>query len=188
MAFGLVIDDLRVFFVGLVVVFARRLLQFGNRIGCPHVLLAFGAPRIFATCCQFVLQHFFFTERAQMHRNGFLRHFKQTQTTDIARCACEIFIHQVFLQTNGFKNLRTCVRHIGRNTHFRHDFLQAFADRLDEILNRLRGFFVLNQTFLHHVGQGRERKVGVHRLCTVAAKQGKMMHFACRASLYHQTR
>ena len=186
MAFGLIVDDLRVFFVGLVVVAAGGLLQFRNRIRRPHMLFAAVTPCVFAAGCQFFLQILLVAKGFGMHGNGFLRHFEQTQTADIGRCAFEVFIHQFLLQADCLENLRAGIRHIGGNTHFRHDFLQAFAHRFDEIFNRFGRFFVFNQTFLHHIGQGRERQIRMYRFRAKAAEQGKMMHFARAGRFYHQ--
>ena len=117
-AFGLIVDDLRVFFVGLVVVAAGGLLQFRNRIRRPHMLFAAVTPCVFAAGCQFFLQILFTTKGFGMHGNGFLCHLKQAQTADIGRCAFEVFIHQFLLQADGLENLRAGVGHIGGNTHF----------------------------------------------------------------------
>ena len=47
-AAALVVDELRVFLVGLVVVGARRVLQLGDRVRRPHVLFAAHAPLVLA--------------------------------------------------------------------------------------------------------------------------------------------
>ena len=50
MAAALVVDQLGVFFVGIPIVGARAVLEFGNRVGGPHVFFAPRTPGVFATC------------------------------------------------------------------------------------------------------------------------------------------
>ena len=53
----LVVDDLCVLFVGVEIVGAGAVLQLGNRIGRPHVVLASGAPCVLTARIQHVGQH-----------------------------------------------------------------------------------------------------------------------------------
>ena len=53
----LVVDDLRILFVGVEIVGARAVLQLCNRIRRPHVVLASGAPCVLAARIQHVGEH-----------------------------------------------------------------------------------------------------------------------------------
>jgi len=117
-AFRLIIDDLRVLFIGAEVIRTGRVLQFCNRIRRPHVLFTTHAVRIFATCIECICQYRISAECRFVQAQCFFCYFKYTDTFDVRRSAFEVFLDQRFVEADGFKNLRAAIRHIGRNTHF----------------------------------------------------------------------
>ena len=80
MTFGLVVDDLRVFFVRVPVVGARAVLQFCNCIRCPHVFFTTCSPCVLATRFQTVGQHRAVAKRGLVHAYTFFCYFKNANT------------------------------------------------------------------------------------------------------------
>ena len=87
-AFGLIVDDLRVFFVGLVVVFAAGGLFAISAIASGvHICSSLRLRHAYSPPVANFLANLACLKGFGMHGNGFLRRFKQTQTADIGRCA-----------------------------------------------------------------------------------------------------
>ena len=139
MATALVVDDLCVLFVGGPVVAPGAVLQFGNRVRCPHVVFAPGAPGVFAACVQHGGQHRVVAERTVVHADGFFGDFKNAYALHATRCAGEILVNGLAVDTDGLKQLSAAVRHVGRHAHLGHDLGQAFADSFDIVVNRFVG-------------------------------------------------
>ena len=186
MTLVLVVDDLCVLFVRAEVVRACAVLQLGNRIRRPHVLFATGAPSVFTASVEHVGEHWVFAEGCLVHANAFFGHFENADAFDAARCAGEILLHGFGVDTDGFKQLRTAVRHVGRHAHLGHDLRQAFADGFDVVVDRLLGRQISWQIFVQ-IGQCFEREVGVHVFCAVACQHSEVVHFAGAAGFDHQT-
>ena len=133
MALGLVVDDARVFLVGVEARLPRRVLQLGDRVRRPHVLFAADAECVFATGVERIGQHRVGAERLAVQAYFLLGHFEQADALDIGRGAGEILVDQFARQAHRLENLRAGVGHVGGNPHLGHDFQQSLADRLDEI-------------------------------------------------------
>ena len=58
----------------------------------------------------------------------------QTHTTNGAHLGTEVAAQQVFAQSDALENLRTAIRADGRDTHLRHNLLQALVHRLNVVL------------------------------------------------------
>src|SRR4030095_204250 len=90
-AMRLLVDDLGVFAIGRVRVCACRMLQLGDRVGGPSVVLAAHAPCIFATCVQHILEDgIVLVERVAVDANGFFGNLEETNTLDARGCAGEV--------------------------------------------------------------------------------------------------
>jgi hypothetical protein len=185
-AAALVIDDLGVFLVGVPVVGAGAVLQLGNRVGAPHVLLAAGAPGVFAAGVQHGGQHRVVTKRRLVHADGFLGNLEDTDAFDPARRAGEVLGHRGAVEANGFEQLRAAVAHVGAHAHLGHDLRQALADRLDVVVDGFLGGQVAGQVLVDR-RQGFHRQVGVHGFGAVTGQHTKVVHFARGAGFHHQT-
>ena len=185
-ALALVVDQLGVFLEGAEVVGARRVLQLGNHVGCPHVLLATRAPGVLAAGFQHGLEHRVVAERRQVVANGFLGDLEDTDAFDAAGRASEVLVDGVGAQANGLEQLRAAVAHVGAHAHLGHDLRQALADCLDVVVDGLLARQVVRQV-LAHVQQGFHRQVGMDGFGAVAGKHGEMVDFARRTGFNDQT-
>ena len=182
----MVVDDLGVFLVGVPVVGARAVLQLGDGVGRPHMLLAAHAPDVLAACVQCVGQHRVFAVGHFMGAQGFFGDVKHADAFDAAGGAGEVLADGLAGQANGFKQLRAAVAHIGAHAHFGHDLGQAFAHGFDVVVN---GFFGAQGTrqARAHVRQGFHRQVGMYRFCAVTGQNREVVYLAGAARLHHQT-
>ena len=185
-AAALVVDDLGVFLVGAEVVGAGAVLQFGNRIRRPHMLLAARPPGIFATGVERVGQHRVGAECGAVHANGLFGNLEYAYAFHPAGRASEILVHGLAGQANRFKQLRAAVAHIGRHAHLGHDLGQAFANRLDVVVNRLVGTQVAAEVLVE-VHQGFHRQVRVYRFSPKTCEHGEMVNLARRAGFHDQS-
>ena len=181
----LVVDDLREFLVGLERVGARAVLQLGDRVGRPHVLLAAHAPGVLAAGVEHARQHRVGAERRAVHADRLLGDLEHADAADLARGAAEVLVDQLALEPDRLEELRAAVRHVGRDAHLRHDLGQALADRLDVVADRLLGRQLAGQLAVQR-DQRLEREVRVHRLGAVAGEHAEVVHLARRAGLDHQ--
>jgi len=182
---ALVVDDLRVFLVGLVGVGAAGVLQLGDGVRRPHVLFAAYAPGVFAAGVEHRGQQRVVGEGGPMSADRLFHDLEQADSADVARGAAEVLVHQPACQTHRLEDLRTAVTHVGADAHLRHDLVQALADRLDVVLD---GFVAIDaaRLALVHRRQRFHREVRMDRLGTIAGQQRKVMDLACRAGLHHQ--
>ena len=120
-ALGLVVDELGVFLVRVPVVGARAVLQLGNRIGRPHMLLTAHTPGVFATGFQRVGQHRAVAKGGVVHTDGFFGDVEHANALDAAGCAGEVLGHGGSGQANRLEQLGAAVAHIGADTHLGHD-------------------------------------------------------------------
>ncbi|OIQ78884.1 hypothetical protein GALL_394080 [mine drainage metagenome] len=181
----LVVDQLRVFLVGLVVVRPRRVLQLGDHVGGPQVFLAAHAPRVLAAAVERGGQQRVGAERVAVHAQRFLRDLEHADAADLARRSGEVLVDQVARQPDRLEDLRAAVAHVGRDTHLRHDLLQPLADRLDVVGHRFLGRELAGQ-LARQLGDRLQRQVGMHRFGAVAGEHRHMVHFARAAGLDDQ--
>ena len=108
----------------------------------------------------------------------------EARAFDTASDAAETQINDFFAQTNGFKQLRATVRGDGRDTHLRHDFQQALADRLAVV--RLR-FQWIAQHFTAAVQVSKDivRQPWVNSGRTKAQQHSKVMRVTGRTGFNH---
>ena len=184
-AAALVVDDLRVLFVGGPVVAPGAVLQFGNRVRCPHVVFAACAPSVFAAGVQHGGQHRVVAERTVVHADGFFGDLKNTYALHAAGRAGEIFVNRFAVDTDGLKQLRAAVRHVSGHAHLGHDFGQSFADGFDVVVNRFVSRQITGQAFVQ-LSQRFHGQIRMNGFCAIACKHRKVMHFAGAAGFDDQ--
>ena len=120
-----------------------------------------------------------------MHAQSFFGNFKNADTLNTCRCAGEVFVHGFCVDADGFKQLRTAIRHVGADTHFGHDLGQAFAHRFDVVVDGFVGRQIARQLFVQRL-QCFHGKVRMNGFCTVTCQHRKVMHFAGCTRFHHQ--
>ena len=70
-----------------------------------------------------------------MFAHGFLHDFEKSDAFHTGRCAVEIAIHKITLQTDGFKNTGAPVTHQGGDAHFGHNFREPLPQGRHVIRN-----------------------------------------------------
>ncbi len=181
----LVVDDLRVFLVGVVVAGAGGMLQLGDGVGRPHMFFAAGAPGVVAASIEHIGEHGRIAEGFAVHAQRFFAHLEHADAFDLRGSAGEVFVHQRARQAHSLEDLRAAVAHIGGNAHFGHHLLQALADGLDVVGDGLLGAEIARQVF-GHCRNGVERQIRVHRFGAIAREHGEMMRFARATGFHHQ--
>src|SRR5712664_2334070 len=171
-ALRLVVDDGGVFLVGLRGVLPRRLLQFGDRIRRPHVLLAAHAPGVLAARIQHRFEHrIVLVERSLVDADRLFGNLENIYALDRGGRAAEVFVHERSRETDRLEDLRAGVGHVGGDAHLGHHLLQALADRLDEVLDRLPAVdFGSEVASRRKVKQRFEREIRMHGFGPVAAE------------------
>ena len=160
------------------------MLELGDRIRRPHVLFAADAILILAPGVERVAQHGAVAERELMQPERFVRDLEQADPLDVARGPREVLVGERGVQSDRLEDLRTAIRLIGRDAHFGHDLVQAFADRLDVTLGRFLRRHLGH--ILVQLAQRLEGQVRVDRLRAVPGEQRELMHLACRTRLHDQ--
>ena len=188
MSLRLVVDDPCILPVRVVGVLSRRVLELGDGVRGPHVLLAANAKGVLAAGVERVLEHRIVAECRPVNADRLLGHLEHTDSLDVRIGAGEVFLHQAARQTDRLEDLCAGIRHIGRDAHLGHHLAKTFSDRLDEVLARLVGVHIFELALLGKCDEGLERQVRVDRFGTEAAKQAEVMHLAGRAGLHHQPR
>ena len=157
-------------------------LQVGDGLRVPGVLDAVLAPRELSLILQQCLLF-----GSLMQTDGIAGDLLQTDTADGTRLSAEVTSQQVFAQSDALENLRTTIRADGRDTHLRHDLLQAFVDGLDIVLLS-RSIFLLNLTALHQIVEDGEGHVRTQRTCTIAQQQRCVHRLTNLTALHNQRR
>src|SRR5450830_1198016 len=181
----LVVDDLRVFLVGVEVVGAGGVLQLGDGVRRPQVVFAAHAVGVFATGVQAFGQHGVLAEGQVMQAHGFFRHFKEANAFHVRRGALEVLVDHRLVQADRLEDLGAAVGHIGRNAHLRHHLQQALADGFREVVDGLFRRDVVRQR-VGQFGQGFHRQVRVHGFGTVAGQQREVVRLAGRAGFHDE--
>ena len=128
------------------------------------------AKCIFSAGLKGISQHGVVAKGAAVNTQRFFGHLKHTDAFHIRGGSSEIFVNKCARQSDGFKNLRTGVRHVGRNAHLGHHFTKTFANGFDEIFNRLLAVEVCSeQAAFTHIKQRFHGEIRVDRLGAVAA-------------------
>ena len=128
-----------------VVSLSRGELQLGYRFWVPSMLDTILAPRELAL----ILQHGLLL-CSLMQTDSVAGNLLQANTTDGADLCAEISSQQILAQADRLKDFRTTIGADGRDTHLRHDLLQALIHCLDIVLLG-RCILLLNLAFLHQI-------------------------------------
>ena len=113
------------------------MLEPGDRVRCPHMLLAAHAIGVLAARLECRGEHRVGTEGRAMRAQRLFGHLEHPDPFDLRGRPGEILLNERARQSDRLKDLRAAVRHVGRDPHLRHDFQQALADRLDVVRHRL---------------------------------------------------
>ena len=186
-ATALVVDQLGILFVRVETAVSRAVLQLGNHIGRPHVLLAPGAPGVLAPRIEHVGEHRIFGVSQAVGANGLFSNRKDANALHPGGRSSEILLHSLGVNADGFKQLSAAVTHVGGDAHFGHDLGESLADGLHVVVNGFVGREVARQVLVNGL-QGLHGQVRVHRLGAVTRQHGEVVNFACRAGLHHQAR
>ncbi len=181
---ALVVDEGSVLLVGRGIAGPGGVLQLGDRVRRPRMLLAADPVGIFAAGIEHGGEHRVGAEGLPVTTDRLLRDLEHADALDAAGGAGEILIDEAALQADRLENLRPGVGHVGGDAHLRHHLAQALAHRLGEVLDVLLGFLGIA---VGEIGERVQRQVGMHGFRAVAAQQRKVMHLARRAGLDHQT-
>ena len=155
------------------------MLQLGNGVRRPHVVFAAHAIGVFAAGVERVREHRIAAERRLVYAHRFFGDLEYADAFNVRSRAGEVLVDQRARQADRLENLCARVRHVSRNAHLGHDFAQALADRLDEILDRLFAVSTgTKQVPLRSVKQRFQCEVRMHRFRAIAAEQREMMDFA----------
>ena len=161
---------------------AHRMLQFGDRLRRPGMVLAAQSKGVIAAEIEHVLVERVVAISVLVPRDRLLRDLAQPHAFDRRRRAGEVFLDKIAGETDGVEDLRPAIGLVGRDPHLGDDFEDPLADRLDVVLLHLFGAerqIVLDAHLLER-GKG---EIGVDRLRAVAGQRTEMMHLARLAGL-----
>ena len=113
-----------------------------------------------------------------MGTDRFLGDLENADAADVGGRAGEVLVDQRTRQADGLEYLRTGVRHIGGDAHFRHHLAQTLAHGFDEILDSFVAVDTVDLAAVGNVEYGLQRQVGMHGFRAVTAEHCKVMHFA----------
>ncbi len=153
------------------------MLELGDHVRCPHVIFATDTEGILATDVEHVAKHGIGGEGRQMRTHGFFGNFIEANTADLAGGARKVVGDEVGVEADRLEDLRSTVRQVGRNTHLRHDLVEAFVDRLDVVLQRILGL-VTCQVLDGGIGKPRADRLGA-----IGSEEGELMDLAYRAGI-----
>ena len=122
-----------------------------------------------------------------MQGNGVAGNLLQSHTANGAHLCAEVAAQQVFTQSDRLEDLRTTIGTDGRDTHLRHDLLQALIHRLDVVF-LCGGVLLLNLAMLHQIIEHGEGHVRAQGTGSVAQQQGCVHHLTDLAALHNQCR
>ena len=165
----LCVDERRILFEALEA-FSRgdfldetAVLQSGDGVGIVEVVFALGAELIIASNGQLRAGLGSAGKRMAVLADGLFGEHVQAHAADAGDGAGEVAVHQIFVEADGFEDLRAAITLQRGDAHFREGFEEAFVDRLPEILN---GASYLLRRF--------ERQIRIYSARPIADQQGKV--------------
>ena len=161
------------------------MLQVGDRIRGPCVILAAGADGVFAADIEEAAVDRRVAERIGMAPYGLFGDLGKADALDAGVGAGEVLGDEIRLQSDGVEDLRAAIGLIGRDAHLRHDLEQALADRLDVTLDDVLVVERAGQAVLQR-DHALEREIGVDGFRAVTGKTGEVVHFARLAGFDHE--
>ena len=184
--FFLPVDVFRVFPVFLPVVAAHRLLECGDSFRRPEMRFAILAVVIAAACVEDFQCARFRLERLQVAGMSLHGNFFIADAADARSGAGKDVIYHLLIKPDRFKYLRAAVAPQRRDSHFRHDLENTFADRADIVFYRGCGIHFFQLVVLDQLGHGFQRQIGVDRSSAVSQQQNVMHDFTGFAGFQHQ--
>ena len=175
----LLVDNLGPSLESIIIAFPRSQLQLSNRLWVPGVLDAVLAP-----CKETLILKHGLLLGLLVQADGIAGNLLQAYTTDGAHLCAEISSQQVLAQTDALKNLGATIAADGRDTHLRHDFLQALIHCLDIILLG-SSVLLLNLVMLHQIVEDGECHVWAEGAGTIAQQQGGVHGLANLTALHN---
>src|SRR5262245_37239428 len=117
------------------------------------------------------------------------RDLVESDATEAADGAREVFVHELAAESDGFEDLRPGVRRDGAHAHLRHHLEDALATRLDVVLDRLVRIHATEavQVLGDHVLDRLEGEVRVDRTRPVPDEERHVMHLAGVAAFENET-
>ena len=111
----------------------------------------------------------------------------QTDTANSARLCAEVTAQQILAQSDALEYLCTTIGANGRDTHLRHNLLQALIHSLDIVFLGC-SIFLLNLSTLHQVVEDGEGHIRTQCAGTIAQQQGRMHRLTNLATLHDKSR
>ena len=184
--FGLIVDELCVFFERGVIVVAARLLQEVNRLGVEQMQFPVLPILVLAVSLERMA-----VERERRECPGMLllrlqRDLVQADASDPGWRPGEVFVDQLLAEADRLEDLRATVGLNSRYPHLGHYLYDAFDDGLDVAFDRVVVGDVLQHPFVDHVIQTLEGQVRIDGLGTIADQQTEVVHLTRLSRLEHQ--
>ena len=180
---GLVVDGGRVLLELLEVGFPDGVLQGGDRVRCPDMLLAPQAEGQLAAGVEGIAEVVRSAVRLPMPADRLLGHLFEADPFDDGVGAGEVLLDELPGQSDGVEDLSTAIGLEGRDAHLGHDLLHALLDGIDVPLLRLPA---LRLGRVIEQGDGIEGEVRVDGFGAVAAQQAEIVDLPGLAGLDHQ--
>ena len=170
---------------GLVVVervAAHRVLQPGDRLRRPGMVLAAQAKRVVAADIEHVVVDRVVAIGVAVALDRLAGDFEQADAFDRRRRAGEVFLDKIAGEPDRVEDLRAAIGLIGRDAHLGHDLEDALADRLQVVLLHRLGAErqIVFGADLVERGKG---EIGVDRLGAIAGERAEMVDLARLAGL-----
>ena len=175
----LFIHRVGVFLEGFEAFFANGLLQLADHGGIQQVEFAANAISVVAADREFGIAFRGCLVGGSVLHPRFLRQHVQADAFDAAGSAGEVFLDEVAVQANGFKDLRAAVALQRGDAHLREDFEEAFVNGLDVVILGLLGGNGFGQKTAHgKVFDGLDGEIRVDGAGTVTDEERVVHHFA----------
>ena len=182
----LIIDQVGVFAVDLFAAETAGRLELVNRLRIEQVMFPGIAPLVLAAGVELFVDRSR-REGPDMPRERFLGNHVQTHALNARRRPGEIFVHDLTVEADSFKDLRATIALDRGDAHLGHGLHHALDGGLDEFLDRRLVIGTGQQTFLDEIVNRLIGEVRINGAATVTNEQREMMHFAGFAGFQHQT-
>ena len=117
---ALIVDELRVFLVGRVAVGAGRVLQLGDRVRRPHVVLAADAVLVFAAGIERVAQQRGVAERELVQPEASSATSNSPMPSMLLAVPVKYLSTKALLQSDRLEDLRAAIGLVGGDAHLGH--------------------------------------------------------------------
>ena len=169
----------------VVVVDARGVLERGDGVGIPHVVLAVATPVVDAACVEVVGAVAVADGVGRgVSADGLALDLLDADSADAGGRPREVAVNELLMKADGLEYLRAAVALEGRDAHLGHDLHDALEDGLDVVL--LGGLVVGTvgvRPLAGHLGEGLEGDVWVDGARAVAEEEGYLSHVPRLAGL-----